>query len=113
MSETLTSLGFTEVEDGDGDTDGTWQREFGPFTVEVKTLDWVWDSEKRDTVSTPLDPPTFRVYLPHQCDDWVIVGNDGYGEPVGEDQEKEMADFARDARLAQAALHEVRKAVLS
>lgn len=63
----------------------------------------VWDEE----TYTHTDVPTgrWRVELPHQCDAWVIVGGNGYGDGLEYDAAIDaLRKFIAEARTALAAL---------
>jgi hypothetical protein len=71
-------------------------RPFG-FTVEV--IRKRYDPAIGDWCQ--LDPPEWRVYLPHQCQTWDVAGDDSdYGDP----QEVAVAELERFIAEAQQAL---------
>lgn len=96
LTDHLDSLGFTGGVDDDGDPVTEWVYRVGEFTIRVKVGDWVWvaDGTTYGTTEYRTVKPSITVDLPHQCDEWTIVGN----APTADRARAAMLTFADDAR---------------
>lgn len=97
LIEQLIALGFTPEHPDDEDALHlgliAHPEGHGLFTVQVKTHDWFWSTERQEEYSVELDTPRVNLLLPHSCDEWVIADLDHYGPAAAR-------SFAEGAALA-------------
>jgi hypothetical protein len=81
-----------------------------PFGITVRAIRYRYGPEQAPTewgtmgyVQHALDPPTWKVCLPHQCDEWDIVGGYNEGLPQAE-AAAELERFIAEAHQALEAL---------
>jgi hypothetical protein len=80
------------------------------FTVRSHSerSDLVSKDGRATSVRRKLDPPHWQVHLPHQCDNWEIIGGDYSGASQAE-AVAELERFIAEAQQALVALREGRE----